>query len=78
MELNGFMIGPEIKKLFKIKVVTPTARHPVVLKIPVESISGSAWLYSAKARVKTCSTKKFLHFLTYIIVFADQMSGQNE
>ena len=23
------MIGPEIKKLFKIKVVTPTARHPV-------------------------------------------------
>ena len=30
MELNGFMIGPEIKKLFKIKVVTPTARHPVV------------------------------------------------
>ena len=29
MELNGFMIGPEIKKLFKIKVVTPTARHPV-------------------------------------------------
>ena len=30
MELNGFMIGPEIKKLFKIKVDTPTAGHPVV------------------------------------------------
>ena len=30
MELNGFMIGPEINKLFKIKVVTVTARHPVV------------------------------------------------
>ena len=30
MELNGFMIGPEIKMLFKIKVVTVTARHPVV------------------------------------------------
>ena len=29
MELNGFMIGPEIKKLFKIKVDTPTAGHPV-------------------------------------------------
>ena len=31
MELNGFMIGPEIKMLFKIKVVTVTARHPVEL-----------------------------------------------
>ena len=29
MKLNGFMIGPEIKKLFKIKVDTPTAGHPV-------------------------------------------------
>ena len=29
MELNGFMIGPEIKKLFKIKVGTLTVRHPV-------------------------------------------------
>ena len=34
MELNGFMIGPEIKKLFKIKVDTPTAGHPVVLPPP--------------------------------------------
>ena len=32
MELNGFMIGPEIKMLFKIKVVTVTARHPVSFK----------------------------------------------
>ena len=30
MELNGFIISPEIKKLFKIKVDTPTAEHPVV------------------------------------------------
>ena len=30
MELNGFIIGSEIKKLFKIKVDTPTAEHPVV------------------------------------------------
>ena len=29
MELNGFIIGPEINKLFKIKVVTVTARRPV-------------------------------------------------
>ena len=33
MELNGFMIGPEINKLFKIKVVTVTARRPVVGEI---------------------------------------------
>ena len=32
MELNGFMIGPEINKLFKIKVVTVTARRPVVVR----------------------------------------------
>ena len=31
MELNGFMIGPEIKTLFKIKVGTLIARHPVGL-----------------------------------------------
>ena len=31
MELNGFMIGPEINKLFKIKVGTLIAEHPVVL-----------------------------------------------
>ena len=30
MELNGFVIGPEIKWLFKIKVVTTTVKHPVV------------------------------------------------
>ena len=29
MELNGFVIGPEIKKLFKIKVGTLIAKHPV-------------------------------------------------
>ena len=29
MVLNGFMIGQDIKKLFKIKVDTPTAGHPV-------------------------------------------------
>ena len=29
MELNGFMIGPEIKTLFKIKVGTLIAEHPV-------------------------------------------------
>ena len=29
MELNGFMIGPEINKLFKIKVGTLIAEHPV-------------------------------------------------
>ena len=29
MELNGFIIGSEIKKLFKIKVDTQTAGHPV-------------------------------------------------
>ena len=29
MESNGFMIGPEIKKLFKIKVGTLIAKHPV-------------------------------------------------
>ena len=31
MELNGFVIGPEIKKLFKIKVGTLIAEHPVGL-----------------------------------------------
>ena len=35
MELNGFMIGPEIKMLFKIKVVTVTARHPVATMVAV-------------------------------------------
>ena len=30
MELNGFMIGPEIKMLFKIKVGAVIAEHPVV------------------------------------------------
>ena len=35
MELNGFMIGPEIKTLFKIKVGTLIAEHPVVqVQIP--------------------------------------------
>ena len=29
MELNGFMIGPEIKTLFKIKVGTLIAEHRV-------------------------------------------------
>ena len=29
MELNGFMIGPEIKTLFKIKVGAVIAEHPV-------------------------------------------------
>ena len=33
MELNGFMIGPEIKTLFKIKVGAVIAEHPVVLKL---------------------------------------------
>ena len=32
MELNGFMIGPEIKTLFKIKVGAVIAEHPVSLK----------------------------------------------
>ena len=32
------MIGPEIKKLFKIKVVTPTARHPVFMLDAPDSI----------------------------------------
>ena len=42
MELNGFMIGPEIKMLFKIKVVTVTARHPVgvAIQIVIEWIFG--------------------------------------
>ena len=31
MELNGFVIGPEIKKLFKIKVGTVFVEHPVHL-----------------------------------------------
>ena len=31
MELNGFMIGPEIKTLFKIKVGAVFAEHPVEL-----------------------------------------------
>ena len=31
MELNGFMIGPEIKTLFKIKVGAVIAEHPVAL-----------------------------------------------
>ena len=30
MELNGFMMGPEIKTLFKIKVGALIAEHPVV------------------------------------------------
>ena len=30
MELNGFMIGPEIKTLFKIKVGAVIAEHPVL------------------------------------------------
>ena len=34
MELNGFMIGPEINKLFKIKVGTLIAEHPVGLGVP--------------------------------------------
>ena len=29
MELNGFIIGPEINKLFKIKVGTVFVEHPV-------------------------------------------------
>ena len=29
MELNGFMIGPEIKTLFKIKVGAVIVEHPV-------------------------------------------------
>ena len=31
MDLNGFMIGPEIKELLTFKVGTPTARHPVCI-----------------------------------------------
>ena len=31
MDLNGFMIGPEIKALLTFKVGTPTARRPVVV-----------------------------------------------
>ena len=31
MELNGFMIGPEIKTLFKIKVGAVFTEHPVVV-----------------------------------------------
>ena len=31
MDLNGFMIGQEIKKLLTFKVGTPTARHTVVV-----------------------------------------------
>ena len=47
MELNGFMIGPEMKKLFKIKVVTPTARHPVDEKDVFEFLKHlGAWKYS--------------------------------
>ena len=30
MELNGFMIGPEIKTLFNIKVGAVIAEHPVL------------------------------------------------
>ena len=34
MVSNGFMIGPEIKKLFKIKVGTLIAEHPVQCIFP--------------------------------------------
>ena len=33
MELNGFMIVPNIKELFKIKVGTLIAEHPVVISM---------------------------------------------
>ena len=40
MELNGFMIGPEIKTLFKIKVGAVIAEHPVdYLKKSIPNIS---------------------------------------
>ena len=32
MELNGFMIVPKRKELFKIKVGTLIAEHPVLIK----------------------------------------------
>ena len=32
MEFNGFMIGPEIKTLFNIKVGAVIAEHPVQLE----------------------------------------------
>ena len=40
MKLNGFMMGPEIKKLFKIKVDTPTAGHPVRVSVTTPSTLG--------------------------------------
>ena len=38
MELNGFMIGPEIKTLFKIKVGAVFAEHPVCLKLDDDEV----------------------------------------
>ena len=42
MELNGFMIGPEIKTLFKIKVGAVIAEHPV--EATVIMITGTFFL----------------------------------
>ena len=33
MELNGFMIGPEINQLFTIKIGTLIVEHPVVREV---------------------------------------------
>lgn len=57
--------------ILEAKFQPDTTRDKVVLKISVESLSGSVWLYSAKPRVKTGSSKKFGHFFSHMIIFAD-------
>ena len=48
MELNGFVIGQEIKTLFKIKVGAVIAEHPVVRKL-AELISMQPFTFSSCA-----------------------------
>ena len=64
--------------ILEAKFQPDTTRDKVVLKISVESISGSVWLYSAKPWVKTGFSKKFTQFWSHMIVFADQISQRNE
>ena len=39
MESNGFMIGPDIKEIWAIKVVTSTVEHPVGMNVHVDSLA---------------------------------------
>ena len=89
MKLNGFIIGPEIKKLFKIKVDTPTAGHPVGVEWPnahhqlasiKQRTSDQQWQSSKKqrGRPQTKFKTSMKHQFTNVHNLGDQHVGNHE